>query len=918
MKKLHSLIFTLVFGLALAGCGSSPLVFSFPSDSSSSSSTSSGASHPDLPCSDPNLIRHVATFVNDDGTVLDSRKWAEGDTPSYYGPAPKKSSGVQYDYTFSGWSPAPAPLLADATYKAQYSAAIRHYSVAFENSDGTVLESKEWAYGSIPSYDKVPTKPDDVKASYVFDGWDHSIEAVKGPAVYKATYSETPKKYAVSFANFDGSVLESKEWDYGATPAYSGALPRKPVSGESGYDFAGWFPVISAVEGPATYTAQYSESKLDKIGFSKSENRLSDKPASSAGLSGNGIALSSQGIRFSFAYSGFCNPLDHWQTVKSGGYFMNTSPIRGLKELSLKKADASANLKVYWSVTTSFDETNSQSFGADSNLTVTCNFNGSMPAFVKIVALADSSINEGSLCFGNHNAAVSLSLSAAPIEGGSVSGAGVYAAGSNVTISATQNTGYSFAGWYSNGTLVSSANPYSFVMESHDVSFEARFTDGVHHCLYLSSKEIATNPVGTCSVHGAGYHLDGLEMAISADVQNGYSFLGWYDNEILVSTDNPYTFVMPSKDVSYIARFSKKYHVSVTSKDESKGTVSGAGDFAYTSSVTVAGTCLGDYNGVTWYDDSFSAVSTDLAYAFAMPEADVNLSADFQKIVLGSSYILGKYPQTVVEDSATLTALATATDSDSDGYLEYGSDEYKKVTGAPDSSGYKSASGNTTFATGTAYYFKVEPIVWRVLSGKGTATGLVMSEKVLDKSVYYTSTSSRTVSGSTVYANNYQYSTLRAMLNGLDGSAYSVDNFTGKGFLDVAFTEAEKAYITTSTVDNSAATTGSSSNSYACASTSDRIFALSYQDLINANYGFSSSWSSSSTRCGALTDYARATGAWMSTDSSYYGNGCWCSRSPYASYSYYARYVNYDGDLYSYYVNDAYNGVRPSFTVSIG
>jgi hypothetical protein len=442
---------------------------------------------------------------------------------------------------------------------------------------------------------------------------------------------------------------------------------------------------------------------------------------------------------------------------------------------------------------------------------------------------------------------------------------------------------------------------------------------GVYHCLYLSSKEIATNPVGFCLVHGAGYHLDGSEATISADVQNGYGFLGWYDNDSLVSMDNPYKFTVPSKDTSYTARFSKKYHVSVTSKDESKGTVSGAGDFAYTSSVTVAGTCLGDYNGVTWYDDSFSAVSTDLAYAFAMPEADVNLSADFQKIVLGSSYILGKYPQTVVEDSATLTALATATDSDSDGYLEYGSDEYKKVTGAPDSSGYKSASGNTTFATGTAYYFKVEPIVWRVLSGKGTATGLVMSEKVLDKSVYYTSTSSRTVSGSTVYANNYQYSTLRAMLNGLDGSAYSVDNFTGKGFLDVAFTEAEKAYITTSTVDNSAATTGSSSNSYACASTSDRIFALSYQDLINANYGFSSSWSSSSTRCGALTDYARATGAWMSTDSSYYGNGCWWSRSPDASYSNYARYVDYDGSLYnSYYVNYAYNGVRPSFTVSIG
>jgi hypothetical protein len=69
--------------------------------------------------------------------------------------------------------------------------------------------------------------------------------------------------------------------------------------------------------------------------------------------------------------------------------------------------------------------------------------------------------------------------------------------------------------------------------------------------------------------------------------------------------------------------------------------------------------------------------------------------------------------------SATLTALKTATDSDSDGYLEYGSDEYKKVTGAPYYSNYKSASGNVTFATGTAYYFKVEPIEWRSSPARG-------------------------------------------------------------------------------------------------------------------------------------------------------------------------------------------------------
>jgi hypothetical protein len=457
-------------------------------------------------------------------------------------------------------------------------------------------------------------------------------------------------------------------------------------------------------------------------------------------------------------------------------------------------------------------------------------------------------------------------------------------------------------------------------MPESDLSYEARFTANSYK-VSLASSEVATTPVGTCEVSGAGTYAYGSSVTISAVPAGGYGFLGWYDGDTLLSSSNPYTFVVPAKDVSYVAKYSKKYHVSVTSYDETKGTVTGAGDFAYTSSVTVTGTGLCDYNGVTWYDDSFSAVSTDLSYTFTMPEADVNLSADFQK-VLGSSFTLGKYPQTVVEDSATLTALASATDADSDGYLECGSDEYKKVTAAPYTSGYKSASGTTTFVKGTAYYFKVEPIQWRVLSGQTSKTGLVISEKILANSSYYSTSSDRQVSGSTVYANNYRYSTLRAMLNGYGGGYYSVTNFSGKGFLDVAFTEAEKAYITTTTVDNSAATTGSSSNSYACADTSDKIFALSYQDLINTSYGFASSAEASSTRCGVLTDYARATGTYMYTYSSPYGNGYWWPRSPYPNCHFYAWYVDEDGAIstpnyYTGNVQFSYYGIRPSFTMSI-
>jgi uncharacterized repeat protein (TIGR02543 family) len=86
----------------------------------------------------------------------------------------------------------------------------------------------------------------------------------------------------------------------------------------------------------------------------------------------------------------------------------------------------------------------------------------------------------------------------------------------------------------------------------------------------------------------------------------GYGFLGWYDGSTLISSNDSYTFAIPAKDVSYVAKYSKKYHVSVTSYDETKGTVSGAGDFAYTSNVTVTGTptAVNPLNTIAWYDDS--------------------------------------------------------------------------------------------------------------------------------------------------------------------------------------------------------------------------------------------------------------------------------------------------------------------------
>ena len=48
-----------------------------------------------------------------------------------------------------------------------------------------------------------------------------------------------------------------------------------------------------------------------------------------------------------------------------------------------------------------------------------------------------------------------VAVSASPSAGGTVAGGGTFASGSSDTVTATANSGYTFANWSANGTVVS-------------------------------------------------------------------------------------------------------------------------------------------------------------------------------------------------------------------------------------------------------------------------------------------------------------------------------------------------------------------------------------------------------------------------------------------------------------------------------
>lgn len=265
----------------------------------------------------------------------------------------------------------------------------------------------------------------------------------------------------------------------------------------------------------------------------------------------------------------------------------------------------------------------------------------------------------------------------------------------------------------------------------------------------------------------------------------------------------------------------------------------------------------------------------------------------------GKTITYGLYPQTNVNDSDLISKLDTLTTPESNGWYLYDDEYYAKLIASPYEASYEFDNG-TKITSGATYWFKCEPITWNVLSNTN-GKYYIFSNVLLDAHCYHNSTSSRTIDGKTVYANNYEHSDIRKWLNSdFYNSAFALDN----------------SYIQTTTVDNSASTTHSSSNSYACNNTQDKVFLPSYQDYINSSYDFSTSSTSTDSRYCTTTDWARARGAYYNYSTHMFYNGYYWTRSPYSEYCN-VWYVNYNGAISNCNVNYTDFSVRPSLSIKI-
>ena len=137
----------------------------------------------------------------------------------------------------------------------------------YANQDGSLIR-KVTCIDGVPQ-EAAPTgltKPNssDGHYSYSFVGWSKSMNAttadsdaldnVQEDRTVYAAFSETVRKYTVTWKNADGTTLRTdSNVAWGTTPSWGQAMPTN----SSGETAKGWSPTPSAITGNTTYTATY-------------------------------------------------------------------------------------------------------------------------------------------------------------------------------------------------------------------------------------------------------------------------------------------------------------------------------------------------------------------------------------------------------------------------------------------------------------------------------------------------------------------------------------------------------------------------------------------------------------------------------------------------------------------------------------
>ncbi|MBO6024723.1 MAG: T9SS type A sorting domain-containing protein [Bacteroidales bacterium] len=209
----------------------------------------------------------------------------------------------------------------------------------------------------------------------------------------------------------------------------------------------------------------------------------------------------------------------------------------------------------------------------------------------------------------------SIKVGANPIEGGSVTGGGIYQEGQLCTVTATPNSGYTFINWTENGSQVSTNASYAFTVTSSrnlTANFQAQPQN--------YTINVSANPSNGGNVTGGGSYQQGQSCTVTATPNAGYDFTNWTENGEVVSPDANYTFIV-NGNRTLVANFTQQqFTITATANPSDGGNVTGGGTYTYGQQCTLTAAPATGYDFVRWTKNGQQA-STNANYTFTVTES---------------------------------------------------------------------------------------------------------------------------------------------------------------------------------------------------------------------------------------------------------------------------------------------------------
>lgn len=260
-----------------------------------------------------------------------------------------------------------------------------------------------------------------------------------------------------------------------------------------------------------------------------------------------------------------------------------------------------------------------------------------------------------------------LSVSSNPVAGGTTTGAGLFAQGSTVTVSATPAAGFTFTNWTDSGTTIVASNSPSYQLAmAGNRALVANFTPipPAQYAVILSS-----NPLAGGATFGSGSYVTGSTVTIIESPSPGYTFVNWTENGNIISTNSSYQFNINSNR-TFVANFTiipaLQFAVILSSSPATGGSTTGSGTYTNGTSVNITAIPNAGYTFVNWTEGA-TVVSNSAGYTFVIT-TNRTLVANFinniYTLTLSASPVAGgtvaKSPNQLSYNSGTMVT-ATAT-----------------------------------------------------------------------------------------------------------------------------------------------------------------------------------------------------------------------------------------------------------------